>query len=151
MKQLIFFLFTLICSTVTAQDASIQKIRLETQRTIKKPLDTSNKIWKKGGLYGINISQGSLSNWAAGGDNFSLSVNSILNLFAFYKKGKTSWDNTFDFNLGYVNTTSIGGRKNDDRFDRTGCQYKFCFLIVALQVGGKGWILHAFLKFRIFA
>ena len=117
MKQLIFFVFTFICSTVTAQDASIQKIRLETQRTIKKPTDTSNKIWKKGGLYGINISQGSLSNWAAGGDNFSLSVNSILNTYAFYKNGKLSWDNTFDFNLGYVNTTSIGGRKNDDRFD----------------------------------
>ena len=114
MKQLIFFVFSFICSTVTAQDASIQKIRLETQRTIKKPTDTSNKIWKKGGLYGINISQGSLSNWAAGGDNFSLSVNSILNTYAFYKNGKLSWDNTFDFNLGYVNTTSIGGRKNDD-------------------------------------
>ena len=61
MKLLIFFVFTLICSTVTGQDASIQKIRLEAQRTIKKPVDTSNKLWKRGGLYGINISQGSLS------------------------------------------------------------------------------------------
>jgi hypothetical protein len=40
-----------------------------------------------------------------------------LSLFAFYKKDKHSWDNTFDFNLGYVKTTSLGSRKNDDRFD----------------------------------
>ncbi|MGZ8551612.1 MAG: DUF3078 domain-containing protein, partial [Chitinophagaceae bacterium] len=32
-------------------------------------------------------------------------------------KDKRSWDNTFDFNLGYVKTTSLGNRKNDDRFD----------------------------------
>mgnify|MGYP006352110751 FL=1 len=61
----------------------------------KDPNDTIPKTWKKGGLYGINISQDSLSNWAAGGDDFSLSVNSVLSLFAFYKKDKHSWDNTF--------------------------------------------------------
>jgi len=38
-------------------------------------------------------------------------------LYAFYKKEKHSWDNTFDLNLGYVKTTSLGARKNDDRFD----------------------------------
>jgi hypothetical protein len=107
----------LMTGAATAQDATIRKLRLESERMIKKEADTSKRLWRKGGLYGINISQGSLSNWAAGGDNFSLSVNSMLNLFAFYKKGKSSWDNTFDFNLGYVNTTSLGSRKNDDRFD----------------------------------
>ena len=61
----------------------------------KDPNDTIPKTWKKGGLYGINISQDSLSNWAAGGDDFSLSVNLVLSLFAFYKKDKHSWDNTF--------------------------------------------------------
>jgi hypothetical protein len=79
--------------------------------------DTIPPAWKKGGIYGITVSQASLNNWAAGGENFSLSVNSLLSLFAFYKNGKHSWDNTFDFNLGYVKTTSLGGRKNDDRFD----------------------------------
>jgi hypothetical protein len=101
----------------TGQDEAIKRLRIETDRSFKKEADTAGKSWKRGGSFGINISQGSLSNWAAGGDNFSLSVNSLLNLFAFYKKGKGSWDNTFDFNLGYVNTTSLGSRKNDDRFD----------------------------------
>ncbi len=102
---------------VAAQDATIRKLRTDAQRVIKKTADTTQKAWKKGGLYGINISQGSLSNWAAGGDNFSLSVNSALSLFAFYAKEKSSWDNTFDLNLGYVKTTTLGSRKNDDRFD----------------------------------
>jgi len=93
-------------------------LQSESSRTIKKdPADTIPQVWKKGGIYTINLSQGSLSNWAAGGDNFSISVNSYLGLHAFYKKGHHSWDNTFDFNLGYVNTTSLGARKNDDRLD----------------------------------
>lgn len=100
-----------------SQDAIVKKLRIEAERAIKKEADTSKKTWRRGGVYGIHISQGSLSNWAAGGDNFSLSVNSLLSLFAFYKKEKSSWDNTFDLNLGYVNTTSLGSRKNDDRFD----------------------------------
>lgn len=110
-------LITLISLQTFAQDESVKKLKTETDRTIKKEVDTSAKPWRAGGIYGVNISQGSLSNWAAGGDNFSFSINSLLNLFAFYKKGKSSWDNTFDFNLGYVNTTSLGSRKNDDRFD----------------------------------
>jgi len=100
-----------------AQDGTVKALRSEAERTIKKEEDTTKRLWRKGGLYGINISQGSLSNWAAGGDNFSLSVNSLLSLYAFYKKDKHSWDNTFDFNIGYVKTTSLGSRKNDDRFD----------------------------------
>ena len=114
-----FFLLIFITSTLQlySQDDAVKKLKAESERTIKKEVDTSGKKWRKGGIYGINISQGSLNNWAAGGDNFSLSVNSILSLFAFYKNGKNSWDNTFDFNLGYVNTTSLGSRKNDDRFD----------------------------------
>ena len=101
-----------------SQDETVKKIRSESEKNIKKdPADTTNKTWKKGGLYSLNLSQGSLNNWAAGGDKFSLAVNSLLSLYAFYKRDKNSWDNTFDFNLGYVNTTSLGSRKNDDRFD----------------------------------
>jgi hypothetical protein len=114
------FLFILIFLAVNsfAQDESVKKLQSESLRTIKKdPADTVPSIWKKGGIYNINLSQGSLSNWAAGGDNFSLSLNSYLGLYAFYKKDRHSWDNTLDFNLGYVKSTSLGSRKNDDRLD----------------------------------
>ena len=101
-----------------AQDETVKKMKADAERTVKKdPDDTLPSLWRKGGVFGLNIAQGSLSNWAAGGDNFSLSLNSIFNYYAFYKNGRKSWDNTIDFNLGYVRTTSLGSRKNDDKFD----------------------------------
>lgn len=107
-----------LCLLSVAQDESVKKLKSDSEKSIKKdPNDTTARAWKKGGIYSLNVAQGSLSNWAAGGDNFSLTVNSLLSVYAFYKKDKHSWDNTFDFNLGYVNTTSLGSRKNDDRFD----------------------------------
>ncbi len=100
------------------QDPTVTDMKKASERSIKKdPNDTIPKTWKTGGLYGINVSQASLSNWAAGGDEFSLSINSVLSLYAFYKKDRHSWDNTLDFNIGYVRTTSLGSRKNDDRID----------------------------------
>ncbi len=118
MKKLLVFCLLLIVVNAYSQDETVRRLRDESGKLIQKiPVDTLSYTWKKGGMFGINISQGSLSNWAAGGDNFSISVNSVVNVFAFYKKNKHSWDNTLDFNLGYVNTTSLGGRKNDDRID----------------------------------
>ena len=118
MKILFLLLGLSIFNYAFSQDPTLKQLQADASKTIKKdPADTLNLTWKKGGLYSLNLSQGSLSNWAAGGDDFTLSVNSLLSLYAFYKKGKHSWDNSFDFNLGYVNTTSLGSRKNDDRFD----------------------------------
>lgn len=117
MKKLIAGI--LLCSFsygALAQDETVQKLKTDAAKNIKKEgPDTIS--WRRGGIYSLNLAQGSLSNWAAGGDDFSLSLTSYLNLFSFYKKGKNSWDNTLDFNFGYVNTTSLGSRKNDDRLD----------------------------------
>lgn len=106
-------------SSVYAQDNVLLNLQKESAIAGKKAnLEAdSAKIWKKGILYNLNFAQSSLTNWSAGGDKFSLSVNSILNMYAKYAKGKHSWDNNFDFNLGYVKSTSLGARKNDDRFD----------------------------------
>lgn len=91
---------------------------MESLRQVKKEIpDTSWKRWAAGGTYRLSIGQGSQSNWAAGGDDFSFTVNTSLHLFGFYKKVKHSWDNTLDLNFGFINTTSLGSRKNDDRFD----------------------------------
>jgi hypothetical protein len=118
MKKMLLIIGTLSVLFVQAQDQNIKQLRSESDRKIAKdPSDTIPKRWRTGGLYSLNLSQGSLSNWAAGGEDFSLALSSIMNLYAFHKNGNHSWDNTFDFNLGYVKTTSLGGRKNDDRFD----------------------------------
>jgi len=120
MKKIFTCLYFLIPAFLIAQDATVKNLQTEAGKTITKdPNDTIPKVWKTGGLISLNLSQGSLSNWAAGGDKFSLSVNTFVNLHAFYKKGKNSWDNNFDFNLGYLRTTSLGTRKSDDRFDIT--------------------------------
>ncbi|MES1198142.1 MAG: DUF3078 domain-containing protein, partial [Chitinophagaceae bacterium] len=118
MKKILLIPVIFSMLSVRAQDESVKKLRAESERKISKdPNDTLPKAWRKGGMYSLNLSQGSLSNWAAGGEDFSLALSSVLSLYAFYKKDKHSWDNTFDFNLGYIKTTSLGSRKNDDRFD----------------------------------
>lgn len=110
------YLFFIICAS--AQTTEMKKYQSEVFKTVKKdPSDTSAWDWKKGGMVNINIAQGSLSNWAAGGDNFSLSINSYINHYWLYKKKKINWDNNLDFNFGFVQTTSLGSRKNDDRLD----------------------------------
>jgi hypothetical protein len=118
MKKVVSVLALLVTIFLHAQDKTVSKLKEESRKNIAKDAaDTIIKTWKKGGLVGINLAQASLSNWAAGGDEFSLSVNAIINLYAFYKKGKSSWDNTFDFSAGYIRTMSLGGRKNDDKLD----------------------------------
>ena len=121
-SRIIYFLFSLSFvlnyPKVHAQDNVIMNLQRESQKVIKLKADPiPSKKWQKGILYNLTFSQASLSNWAAGGDKFSISLGSILNMYARYSKDKMRWDNNFDFNLGYVNSTSLGSRKNDDRFD----------------------------------
>ena len=115
-RTLLLIVFALCVSSLKAQDETLQEFKKQVSRVIKKK-DTTSKIWKTGGNFNLNLGQGSQSNWAAGGDDFSFSINSYLGLHAFYKKGRYSWDNTLDLNYGLVNTSSQGTRKNDDRID----------------------------------
>ncbi len=116
-KSLLFILLVFMINLTFAQDVVVAKLRSETSRSIKHDADTSVWNWKQGGMYNFNLSQSSLSNWAAGGDNFNLAINSYFNYFKFYRKERQSWDNNIDINLGFVQSTSLGGRKNDDRAD----------------------------------
>lgn len=118
MRSTLFFIFLLVSTFGVAQDAAIRKLQAESLRPVKRYVpDSLIKKWKSGGNYSLTIGQGSLSNWAAGGDEFSFTVNTILQLYSYYRKGRNSWDNTLDIFFGYINTTSLGSRKNDDRFD----------------------------------
>jgi hypothetical protein len=93
MKYLLIICATLLSLAAYTQDETVKKLQADADKKIKKEEDTTS-TWRKGGIYNLNLSQGSLSNWASGGDDFSLSLNSILSLFAFYKKDRHSWDNT---------------------------------------------------------
>lgn len=114
----ILFLALLMVNTEGfSQDKTVQGFQEKVATKTKKVDIDSGKVWKKGGIFNFNLGQGSQSNWSAGGDDFSFSVNTYLGLHAFYKKDRYSWDNTLDLNYGLVNTSSQGTRKNDDRID----------------------------------
>lgn len=122
MKHRIFLLFFSIFFAVDAMAQEIPVIVLpnEVFRTIKKqkdPVDTIAWVMKRSGSNKLTVNQGSLKNWAAGGDEFSLAINNYFNYFLYYKNGRNSWDNNFDFYFGLLQATSLGTRKNDDRLD----------------------------------
>ncbi len=121
MKKFAFICILVFTSSLMkAQDATVVDLKKESEKIIKKdPKDTIPQVWKRGGNFNLNINQGSMSNWSAGGDKFSFSLNSYLNLYSFYKKNKNSWDNMLDLNFGIVQTTSLGRRKSSDRIDFT--------------------------------
>jgi hypothetical protein len=115
-KIIVTLLSILFAVALQAQDAQIKNLQKESSKTIKKE-EVQKEGWTRGGIFTLNLSQGASKNWAAGAERSSFSINSIVQAFAFYKKNKISWDNTFNGQYGIVNATSIGTRKNDDRMD----------------------------------
>jgi len=77
----------------------------------------STQGWKKGGIITVNISQTSLTNWAAGGQN-AFSANGLISLFANYEKGKGLWSNSLDIGYGILKQGKDGDFiKTDDKID----------------------------------
>ena len=141
MKSYVLFVVLTLTgiSSLQAQN-QIQGLRDQTNRTIAKdPADTIPMTWRTGGIYNLNFNQAALSNWAAGGDKSSLSLSTLLSLYAFYKDGRRSWDNTLDLAYGLVQSTSLGTRKSDDRIDLVS---KYGYDV------GKKWYLSGLFNFR---
>lgn len=74
----------------------------------------STKIWTVGSLLNVNFSQVYLSNWLAGGQN-AMTLTSISNSFANYKKGNVLWKNSLELGYGLTKLEDISTRKSDDR------------------------------------
>jgi hypothetical protein len=136
-------LLTIATGSITLAHAQnrIQQLRDEANSAVivKDPNDTTKMTWKTGGLYNLNFNQAALSNWSAGGDKSALSLSTLLNVYAFYKDGRRSWDNTLLLAYGITNTTSLGTRKSDDRMDLVS-KYGY-------DVGNK-WYLSTLFNFR---
>ena len=131
-------LLTTLSDAALAQDNSIKTLQQESSRQIAD--DTAHKHgWRSGGFFTLNLAQGSLSNWQGGGDKSSFSAVGFLNVFAILKEGRHVWDNTLDLGYGYINTTSLGSRKSDDRIDLLS-KYGY-------DVGNK-WFLTGLFNFR---
>jgi hypothetical protein len=86
--------------------------------------------WKHSGLVGLTFGQTSLSKWAAGGENSTITGNFTLNASANYLKGEWFWDNNLLAEYGMIyasstdwqkaadklNVNSIGGRKISEKW-----------------------------------
>ncbi|HXD79546.1 MAG TPA: DUF3078 domain-containing protein [Puia sp.] len=105
----------------------------------KDPKDTTKMTWKTGGLMNLTFNQAALSNWSAGGDKSAISLNTLVNLYAYYLDGRKSWDNFLNLQYGIANTTSLGSRKTNDLIDLTS-KYGY-------DLGHK-WYLSGLLDFR---
>jgi len=85
-------------------------------KTVSK--DTTDG-WEKGGMFALTFGQSNFTNWAAGGIN-NVSANALSALFANYKKGKLTWDNTLDLGYGVQKLgkgNAISSQKTDDKID----------------------------------
>ena len=121
-----------------AQDPSVSELKTTAEKTLAD--DTTHKLgWKTGGVINFGLAQGSTSNWAAGGEQFSLTITSFLNLYANHKTEKTKWINSLDLFYAIQRTTSLGMRKNDDRID---LYSKYTYTL------GKKWSLGVVGNFR---
>ncbi len=100
------YLSMLMCAialTATAQDES-------ENAEPKRP-------WVWSGLYSASMTQTSLSNWAAGGNN-NVNINGLLKQAAKYEKGHWTWANLLEANFGYNFQPGLNN-KTDDRLEFT--------------------------------
>ncbi|NDW09772.1 DUF3078 domain-containing protein [Dysgonomonas sp. 520] len=74
--------------------------------------------WKLKGSTGVNLSQTSLTNWSAGGEN-SYAGNAYLNGSLEYKKDKWLWTNALILEYGLTHLESQGVQKTADKIDFT--------------------------------
>lgn len=117
MRKLFLLIGCSVCCMVGfGQDASVKDMKSQAEK--KQAEDTAHKAgWKKGGVFTLNVGQGSSKNWAAGAEKFSFTVASYMSLYANYKKNRFYWNNNLDLGYAMVNTTSQGVRKTDDKID----------------------------------
>jgi len=105
----IILLFSVISAIANSQITDAEK-------SLKKGVADTIQGWKRGGVFAVNLSQTSLTNWAAGGQN-SFAINGMLSTFANLKRGKNEWVNSLDLGYGLLKQGSTGYRKTDDKFD----------------------------------
>ena len=87
-----------------AQDRTIKELLIASTRPIQS-LDSNG--WSLSGTFVLNMNQGALSNWASGGEENVLGVNSIFNYAVHFRHNKHTWDNYADLALGFQNATSL--------------------------------------------
>ncbi|MCC6937324.1 MAG: DUF3078 domain-containing protein [Flavobacteriales bacterium] len=78
--------------------------------------DSLDGLWQRSGVISLNMSQVSLTNWAAGGFN-TVSGIAMFNGAANWKKGKRAWDNSLVLAFGGQQIEDADPTKTDDRIE----------------------------------
>ncbi len=78
--------------------------------------EVQDTLWRSGGVFTINFSQVSLTNWIAGGKSSASGV-FMLNTFSNYKKNDLSWDNSADLSYGFLKEKENDLIKSNDKID----------------------------------
>ncbi len=95
-------------------------------------------LWKVTGVTSLSISQLSLTNWAAGGEN-SLSGNVLLKISPDYDDGTINWDNDLTLGFGLLKQGDNDMDKSDDQIELSS---KFGYR------ASKNWFYTALLSFK---
>lgn len=99
----------------SAQEDKAQRDAAAAAMQTKTAADTT-KLWTRGGVFQLNMSQVSLTNWAAGGFS-SVSGITQFNGFANRKKGRHAWDNSVALAYGLLAQEDKETVKTDDRLE----------------------------------
>jgi len=92
------------------------------EKTLKIHKKDSVDGWRKGGMFSLNFSQTSLSNWAAGGQS-SIALGGIASLYAIETRGSGLWENHLYIGYGILKQGKVGNWwKTDDQLD---CSMKY--------------------------
>ncbi|MBK9176641.1 MAG: DUF3078 domain-containing protein [Flavobacteriales bacterium] len=78
--------------------------------------DSLDGKWLRSGVFSLNMTQVSLTNWAAGGFN-TVSGIALFNGTANWKQGRKAWDNSLVLAFGGQQIADTDPQKTDDRIE----------------------------------
>lgn len=134
------FLSLLFAAPAFAQDDIDAKARdaAAAAAQARHASDSLDGQWRRSGVFSLNMSQVSLTNWAAGGFN-TVSGIAMFNGAANWKKGKRAWDNSLVLAFGGQQIQDADPTKTDDRIELNS---KYGYDI------GNHWYLAGVFQFR---
>lgn len=94
----------------------ISTFKLAAQSEEKKDDKLEDGKWYLKGVTGLSVSQTSLTNWSAGGEN-AVAGNAYLNGSLMRKTGNWLWANALSLEYGLTNTKSQSTQKVTDKID----------------------------------
>lgn len=118
MRAILLALSSAFLLSATAQDDIDQKARdaAAAAAQARHASDSLDGKWRRSGVFNLNMSQVSLTNWAAGGFN-TVSGIAMFNGTANWKKGRRAWDNSLVLAFGGQRIEDGDPTKTDDRIE----------------------------------